>query len=68
MEAKPCPFCGHVGVSVIEASTFRWRVAQCNGCGAQCGEVRVQTMGEGNREEWERAVIAEAIAVWNTRP
>lgn len=66
-EPKPCPFCGHVGVAVVETSTFRWRVAQCEYCGAQCGEVRVQTVGTGSPEQWEAKAREEAIAEWNTR-
>ena len=34
---KPCPFCGESNVSVIDGSTFRWRLAQCNCCGASTG-------------------------------
>jgi len=64
---KPCPFCGHVGVIVRETSTFRWRAAECENCGAQSGEVRVQTLGEGTREEWERQAEADAIEEWNKR-
>ena len=66
-EPLPCPFCGHTGVNVHETSTFRWRVAECNNCGAQCGEVRVQTTGEGTQEEWERQAKEDALKEWNTR-
>lgn len=64
---EPCPWCGGVGVDVVETSTFRWRVAQCKHCGAQCSEIRVQTMGDGTREEWEAKAHADAIEAWNTR-
>lgn len=63
----PCPFCGHVGVTVRDGSTFRWLVAQCDECGAQAGEARVQTMGAGTREEWEAKGVIDAIALWNER-
>lgn len=65
--AKPCPFCGSTAVTVCEGSTFRWRFAMCMECGAQAGEVRAQTLGEGTREEWEEEATAHAIASWNTR-
>lgn len=63
MNPLPCPFCGKTGVNVHEASTFRWVVAECNNCGAQCGEVRRDTMKPSTPEEDEAAAIAE----WNTR-
>jgi Lar family restriction alleviation protein len=66
-ELKPCPFCGETGVSVIEGSTFRWRLAQCNHCGAQATDVRIQTLGEGTQEEWEADAHRRAIEEWNTR-
>lgn len=67
-DTKPCPFCGSAKVSVHEGDTFRWRYAACDECGAQAGEVRIQTMGEGTREDWEAAAREEAIAEWNRRP
>jgi Lar family restriction alleviation protein len=63
----PCPFCGLSDVTVKEGSTFRWRVVECGGCGAQCGEIRRQTLGEGTVEEWESKGVEDAIAEWNTR-
>lgn len=66
-EAKPCPFCGHVGIAIHEGSTFRWRVAECDACGARCGEVRVQTIGEGTKEEWEAEATSAVTAEWNRR-
>ncbi len=66
-DVLPCPFCGHIGVAVEQGSTFRWRVAICQECGAQSGEVRVQTIGDGNAEKWEANAIADAIKEWNTR-
>ena len=63
---KPCPFCGHEGVTVVEASTFRWRVAMCDNCGAQAGEVRHDTLDE-NQPRAEMYSRQEAINVWNER-
>lgn len=63
----PCPFCGHVGLDFTEGSTFRWRIAQCAGCGATTGEERIQTTGEGTKEEWEAVCRARLIAAWNRR-
>lgn len=63
----PCPFCGARDVSVIKGDTFRWRLAQCNGCGAQSGDVRIQTAGSGTPKEWEARAIKAAMAEWNKR-
>ena len=67
--AKPigCPFCGAMNVSVSEGSTFRWRYAGCNECGAQSGEIRVQTLGDGDSEVWEEQATRDALAAWNAR-
>jgi len=66
-EIKPCPFCGDTVVDVEEGSSFRWRVAICRSCGAQAGEVRRQTLGEGTNDEWDAAARIAALAEWNTR-
>jgi len=66
--AKPCPFCGGSNATVIEGSTFRWRLVKCNCCGAQGPEIRIQTVGDGTQEEWERRARADAITEWNKRP
>ena len=66
-DIKPCPFCGHVGVTVHDGSTFRWRYASCDACGAQAPEVRVQTLGADERDAWEAAAEADAVKEWNTR-
>jgi len=63
----PCPFCGHVGLDFREGTTFRWLIAECGGCGATCGEIRVQTLGEGTRDEWMQQAQKNAIEVWNMR-
>jgi len=64
----PCPFCGCTNVILQQGSTFRWRVLECVDCGARCGEVRVQTIGDGSPSEWELKVAADAIDEWNKRP
>ena len=60
----PCPFCGHIGVNVHEASTFRWVVAECDGCGAQGPEARRDTTKSWPNEAED---TPKAIAEWNTR-
>ena len=65
-EPLPCPFCGHVGLSHNEGSTFRWLSTECNGCGAQCGEERINTMTMERSAAIEQAKVA-AIKAWNTR-
>jgi len=62
----PCPFCGGQSVSVKEGSTFRWLYATCNECGAQAGEVRINTLS-GNRGQAMREATQDAIAEWNKR-
>lgn len=70
-EAKPtpgpCPFCGYVGLDFAEGSTFRWIVASCGGCGVSLAETRIQTLGEGTKDEWMAEAKADAIAAWNRR-
>lgn len=63
----PCPFCGAVGLDFGEGSTFRWITAECTGCGATTGETRIQTFGEGSRDEWLAVARNDAIAAWNRR-
>ena len=65
LEPLPCPFCGGTDIIVMDGSTFRWVVATC-GCGAACGEVRVQTTGMP-REVALAEAKQRAIAEWNTR-
>lgn len=59
----PCPFCGHIGVSVITPGNHKWRAAQCNNCGAQSSDVR-WIWNEPNPEE---SAAERAITEWNTR-
>jgi Lar family restriction alleviation protein len=67
LEAKPCPFCGEKSIAIHEGSTFRWMVAECNGCGATCGEVRMQTMGPGLPAHWKTKAEQDAVEEWNKR-
>jgi Lar family restriction alleviation protein len=67
MTTLPCPFCGSTAVATQEGSTFRWRFAYCMECGAQAGEIRVQTLGAGTPAEWQAKANADAIAEWNRR-
>ncbi len=67
MNVLPCPFCGSTNVTVQEGSTFRWRKVVCVECEASAGEIRCQTLGDGNREQWEKQAHADAIAAWNER-
>lgn len=60
-ELLPCPFCGVVGLEFEGGSTFRWLTASCEGCGASCGEIRVQTLGNGTCEEWKADAKLRAI-------
>ena len=61
----PCPFCGDHNATLQEGSTFRWVVIQCGNCGAQCGEVRVNTMK--TKEERGNKPWMDAVAEWNRR-
>ncbi len=67
MTPLPCPFCGGTEVSVVEGSTFRWSVAECDGCGARCGEIRVNTTSAMSWNERAAAAKADAIDEWNRR-
>ena len=62
-EPLPCPFCGSVGVSVVQTDTHKWRAAQCNECGAQSGDVR----WIWDEEDADASAEARAIDAWNTR-
>jgi len=63
MTPLPCPFCGNSEVIFVAGSTHRWLVAECNVCGAHCGETRAKTLTEVNDD----AAKARATAEWNTR-
>ena len=65
--ALPCPFCGSHDVQVVEGSTFRWLLVQCNCCAACGPDVRKQTAGSGTNEDWQRNGERAAIAEWNRR-
>lgn len=64
--ALPCPFCGGAKIATYAGSTFRWRYAACNECGAQASEVRIQTI---DLPRWQAIEVAdrELLAAWNTR-
>lgn len=65
-QLKPCPFCGAVGLDFEEGSTFRWLMPSCSGCGASCGEVRINTMTSDRELAIEKTKHA-AVKVWNRR-
>ncbi len=60
---KSCPFCGSLDLNFVEGSTFRWIVAECQSCGARCGETRVKTLGDQDPDGDKAAALAE----WNRR-
>lgn len=64
---KPCPFCGGKKVTIAEGDSFRWRKAVCDNCGATAPEVPIQTFGAGNKHDWERRAVYDAVEAWNTR-
>jgi Lar family restriction alleviation protein len=66
-DVKPCPFCGHQGVTVYQGENFRWRVAICDACGAQAPDVR-HSIKEGQASAEAMAdADRRAIEAWNTR-
>jgi len=67
MDPLPCPFCGCARVSFHPGFNFRWIVLSCDGCGANCGETRVQTSGSGTQYEWLDNAKQRAMVGWNTR-
>lgn len=62
-EPLPCPFCGHIGVSIVQTDTQKWRTAQCDECGAQSGDVRWLYTDD----DPDAQAAARALEVWNTR-
>ena len=66
MKPLPCPFCGSDDITTQEGTTFRWRSAVCCHCGAQSGEVRVDTLAKDHSAALEKAKGA-AIEEWNRR-
>lgn len=63
---KPCPFCGHSEIGVVEGESFRYCRSMCAYCGAQSPEVRKDTMAD-DRDSAESEAHARAIEEWNTR-
>ena len=59
----PCPFCGHVGVTVRQTDTHKWRAAVCDNCGAQSCDVRWIYDEDDPDAKCEKRAIEE----WNTR-
>ncbi len=55
----PCPFCGAVGLDYLGGSSFRWRMAECVGCGASLGDHRTD---EACLEAWNRRAAPEDAA------
>lgn len=62
----PCPFCGSTSISTYDGSTFRWMYAGCDDCGAQAGEVRIDTLA-ADKVAADKAAHNDAIAEWNKR-
>ena len=60
-EERACPWCGDVGVSYEEQSTYRWGAAVCDDCGVVGPEIRKQ-YGEAEADWAPRALEA-----WNRR-
>lgn len=56
----PCPFCGHVGLTFGDGSTYRWGIASCAGCDASAGETRREYPDIG---AWHQMAIEQ----WNRR-
>lgn len=63
-ELKPCPFCGEIGTSLLEGSTYRWAVMACSHCEARAPEVRKERIGPGFCDQDE----IDAREEWNRRP
>lgn len=61
---KPCPFCGEIGTSLLEGSTYRWAVMACSHCEARAPEVRKERIGPGFCDQDE----IDAREEWNRRP
>lgn len=64
--ALPCPFCGGSKIASYSGSTFRWRYAACNECGAQASEIRIETIDCPRPQAIEKA-DRELLEAWNTR-
>ena len=60
MSTKPCPFCGSEDIKVLPGSSLRFLVAECQQCGSQGPEVRIQ---EGE----DVLARLQAMAEWSYR-
>ena len=63
--ALPCPFCGGTKIASYHGSSFRWRYASCNECGAQAGERRIDTLL--SRAQAIINADESLLAAWNER-
>lgn len=63
---KPCPFCGHSEIGVVEGESFRYCRSMCPYCGAQGPEVRKNTLAD-NQGAANVEANTQAIEEWNTR-
>ena len=64
MTPKACPFCGSHDIKTLPGSSLRFMVAECQQCGAQGPEVRIQ---EGTHEQAETMARLQAMAEWSYR-
>lgn len=62
---RPCPFCGSTNGADQMGETYRWRLWQCNECGAKGPDVRCQISGAGRGGEAEARQLA--LEAWNER-
>lgn len=65
---RPCPFCGSANGADVMGETYRWRLWQCQDCGAKGPEVRCQISGAGfQRRGAELKARRLALEAWNER-
>lgn len=62
---RPCPFCGSANGTDLMSETYRWRLWQCNDCGAKGPEVRCNISGAGRGGDAEARQLA--LEAWNER-
>jgi Lar family restriction alleviation protein len=64
IDVLPCPFCGSKTITIRDGSNFKWIVAECDDCGASCGEVR-KLVGMETKlaiEEWNKRFVGTGHA------